>query len=188
MEYIYNPEETSTANTIQTAVYDYYCLDSSTKTNTLYKDGIAVSSTLLEKGKNNEGNDTGNDKYEFADNGLTLTAWQQIQSNSNITVATTPVGNTEERTLIPTKMGASQTVTIDIPYRMKVTIIWSPRSGKEGSGMKITYPDNSFEITTETVENKETKVITCPKGTLQIARGGNEFWLYYLKFEPYSGQ
>ena len=188
MEYIYNPEETSTANTIQTAVYDYYCLDSSTKTNTLYKDGIAVSSTLLEKGKNNEGNDTGNDKYEFADNGLTLTAWQQIQSNSNITVATTPVGNTEERTLIPTKMGASQTVTIDIPYRMKVTIIWSPRSGKEGSGMKITYPDNSFEITTETVENKETKVITCPKGTLQIARGGNEFWLYYLKFEPYFGQ
>lgn len=156
-----------------TNTYDYYCLDASTKTNTLYKDGVAISSTLLD-----------DNRKQFTDNVLTLTANQQTQGNQSLTVKTTPVGATEEKTLVSTKVGQNQTTTIEVPYPMKVTIIWAPRTDKEGTGMKIVYPDNTSEIIAET-ENKEyTKIIDCPKGTLKIERGSNEFWLYYIKLEP----
>lgn len=174
MEYHY-PDMTHV--TMRTAVYDYYCLNNSV--NTLYKDGGALEPSVL---------DAENKEYKFADGDFAITAKQQIQSNSSITVTTMPEGSAEEKTLIPTKMGASQTVTVKIPYRMKVTIIWSPRGDKTGTGMKITYPDDTSETTTETENGKLTKEIICPKGTLKIARSNAEFWLYYLKFEPYFGQ
>lgn len=169
-------EEIVKVKVIEKVVYDYYCLNNSDGTNTLYKDGAALEHSVLDG------------VYKFADGDFAITARQQIQSNSSITVTTMPEGSTEEKTLIPTKMGASQTVTVEIPYQMKVTIIWSPREDKDGTGMKITYPDGTSETTSETANGALTKEIICPEGTLKIARSNNEFWLYYLKFEPYFGQ
>lgn len=125
-----------------------------------------------------------------------------MQANASATdpVVTLANGNNVTLTRIM-KIGSSQSVTLQLPYKMKLTILWETRG--------ITYNDDgtikSYAPTTycinitgnETIEvagngdkysqtEKTTyqNELTLDRGTWKIERNGGQPFLYYLKIEP----
>lgn len=120
-----------------------------------------------------------------------------MQANASATdpVVTLANGNNVTLTRIM-KIGSSQLVTLQLPYKMKLTILWETRGNNDANNyppkeycIKITGNETievagNGDMSSQTEKTTYQNELTLDRGTWKIERKGGQPFLYYLKLEP----
>lgn len=120
-----------------------------------------------------------------------------MQANASATdpVVTLANGNNVTLTRIM-KIGSGQSVTLQLPYKMKLTILWETRGNNDANNyppkeycIKITgnetiTVEGNGDMSSQTEKTTYQNELTLDRGTWKIERKGGQPFLYYLKLEP----
>lgn len=173
MEYSY---PAMTHVTIPTAVYEWYVNETSAVVT--LKNGETTTEVFTTTGadKNMQANVSPEDP--------------QVTLANNTTVTLTKI----------MKLGSGQSITLNLPYKMKLTILWETRGNNDANNydpkkycIKITGNETievagNGDMSSQTEKTTYQNELTLDEGTWKIERKDGQPFLYYLKLEPYIGQ
>ncbi len=166
MEYNY---PAMTHVTEKTAVYELYDADGTgSGLMTVFKNGVSTDETVIVTNG-------------FSEGAIAQSGHRNSSVYVNLFDPQTGAFSTEQTELINgSKLGSSQTVTLNINYPTKMTIIY----GNNTAGSSIKIGDDILPSSTNGNDVMTTPDYELQRGTYTISRSGGEGRLWYLRLSP----